>query len=330
MAPQFISLPIARHRLEVALEKRLALREKTPRGAIRLVHGSADELPGFVIEQFGDVLIAQLFEGQLSIAYETVAELAKQAQRACRASAVYRKWFIRDRTRTSVEIDQEHHNPQPWLGNPASEEYPITEAGCEYLIRPFDGFSVGLFLEQRENRQRVMQAARGKRVLNLFAYTCGFSVAAAKGGATETVSVDMAVRYLEWGKRNFAANNISLDGHWFMRSDVFEYQRRAGRQGREFDLAIIDPPSFSRARRGRGTFVLTDDLNRLVEQTRELLAPEAQILLSTNHRQIGWKQLTEALNQSPGPEIKSLTQLQPPDDFLGDVQYSKTCWAKLG
>lgn len=328
MAPQFISLPVARRRLEAAIDKRKKLRQQSGQHAIRLVHGSADELPGFVIEQFGDVLIAQLFEGRLSITYETAADLAKQAQQACQATAVYRKWFVRDRTQAGDEIDQEHHNPQPWLGNPTNKEFPITEAGCEYLIRPYDGFSVGLFLEHRENRQRVMQAARGKRVLNLFAYTCGFSVAAAKGQAAETVSVDMALRYLEWGKRNFSANDIPLEGHWFIRDDVFEYLRRARRQGRKFDLAIIDPPSFSRSRRGRGTFVLTDDLNRLVEETRELLTPQAQILLSTNHRQIGWKQLSAAINRSTTSEALRITPLNPPLDFMGDDQFCKSCWAK--
>ena len=82
-------------------------------------------------------------------------------------------------------------------GEAAPPQFPVHENGLSFLVRAYDGFSTGLFLDQRENRRRVRELASGKRVLNLFAYTCGFSVAAAAGGAAQTVSVDASVKHLE-------------------------------------------------------------------------------------------------------------------------------------
>ena len=100
---------------------------------------------------------------------------------------------------------------------------------------------MGLFLDQRDNRRRIRAQARGKDVLNLFAYTCGFSVAAAAGGAASTVSVDLSPKALEWGRANFALSHLDPSDHQFIKSDAFDYLRRAARQGKRFDIIILDP-----------------------------------------------------------------------------------------
>jgi len=110
------------------------------------------------------------------------------------------------------------------------EEYAVLENGIRFLVRPHDGHSTGLFLEHRDNRKRVRRLAAGRNMLNAFAYTCGFSVAAALGGAAGTVSVDVSKKYLEWGKCNFAANELNLADHRFICSDIFDYYRRARRR----------------------------------------------------------------------------------------------------
>lgn len=329
MAPERLSLDNARRRLEDALAKRTKLHVDPRCNAIRLVHGAADQLPGLVIEQFGKALIAQVFEGQTVMTSDTLETLAKQAMEVTGAQAVYRKSFVRDRSSTSQDVENAHRTSTPWLGETTPEEFSIDEYGCKFMIRPFDGFSVGLFLEHRENRRRIAKAASGRRVLNLFAYTCGFSVAAANGGATETVSVDIAGRFLEWGKRNFAANGIDLEGHWFMKSDAFDYLKRAKRQNRTFDLAVIDPPSFSRARRGRATFSLIKDLPRLVKETFAVLSPRAQVLLATNHRQIGWSRLRSAVEAAAHDRQVTLEELPLPSDFTGDDNYARALWVTL-
>ena len=329
MAPERLSLANAQRRLATALDSRAKLLATPNRTAVRLVHGAADGLPGLVIEQFDHILIVQIFEGQLVMTSETLETLVKQTMHVTGAAAAYKKLFVRDRASTKTEIESLHRDPTPWIGEHPSGEILIDEHDAVYKIRPFDGFSVGLFLEQRDNRQRVAQVARDRRVLNLFAYTCGFSVAAAVGGAAETVSVDIAGRYLEWGKSNFIANQLDLDGHWFMKSDAFDYLRRAKRQGRMFDVAVIDPPSFSRARRGRATFSLMKDLPRLVKETFAVLAPGAAVLLATNHRQIGWSRLRSAVQAATHECRYQVTELPLPPDFAGDEDYAHALWITL-
>jgi 23S rRNA (cytosine1962-C5)-methyltransferase len=217
----------------------------------------------------------------------------------------------------------------PWVGRPVEDEFAVFENGVQFLIRPYDGFSVGLFLEHRENRRQLREIATAKRVLNCFAYTCGFSVAAALGGA-ETVSVDVSKRYLEWGKRNFARNGLSLDGHMFICSDTQDYFRRAARQGREFDLVVLDPPTFGRVKETGRHFSIQRDLHKLVAGASERLAPGGQILLSVNHRGTSLAQMERAcLNSAERRHARVTARPKLPVDFAGDAAYSKSLWLEV-
>src|SRR6202040_322297 len=132
-----------------------------------------------------------------------------------------------------------------------------------------EGYSVGLFFDQRDNRRRLLVnhvaaefplfpgGADEAEVLNTFAYTCGFSVAAAKAGARAT-SLDLSKKYLEWGKRNFALNQLDPAAHDFIFGDVFDWLRRLAKKGRAFDVVILDPPTFSQSREA-GTFQAEKD-----------------------------------------------------------------------
>src|SRR4029077_8305013 len=107
------------------------------------------------------------------------------------------------------------------------------------------GYSVGLFVDQRENR-RYVREMEPKRLLNCFAYTCSFSVAAAAGGA-QTVNVDLLKKNLARGRENFALNALSTADHRFIADDVRPVLRRLARRGEKFDMIILDPPTFSRS-----------------------------------------------------------------------------------
>src|SRR5690606_38270055 len=121
-----------------------------------------------------------------------------------------------------------------------------------------DGLSTGIFLDQRDNRARFAEVCGGARVLNLFAYTCGFTLAAAHGGARQTVSVDAARAPLAVGEAalaDFAASAEEGRGgeHSFLRADVFEALAAFAAEGRRFDRIVCDPPTYSSTRRGRWT-----------------------------------------------------------------------------
>ncbi len=144
------------------------------------------------------------------------------------------------------------------------------------------GYSAGLFLDQRANRAQVRNGGV-QRLLNTFAYTCSFSLAAALAGA-ETVSIDLSKKSLDRGRENFALNNIpsgTESGHRFLAEDVLDVLPRLSRKGELFDAIILDPPTFSRGHKGR-KFQVEQDFEALFLAALEVATPQARILLSTN------------------------------------------------
>jgi 23S rRNA (cytosine1962-C5)-methyltransferase len=162
------------------------------------------------------------------------------------------------------------------------------EQGLKYAIDFAAGYSVGLFVDQRENRRFVRQT-KPKRLLNCFAYTCSFSVAAASVGA-QTVSIDLSKKSLGRGKDNFALNNLATDNHRFIADDVMTILPRLARKGEKFDMIILDPPTFSRAHRGK-VFHVERDYETLLEGGLEVASANARVLLSTNYSQLHDKAL---------------------------------------
>jgi 23S rRNA G2069 N7-methylase RlmK/C1962 C5-methylase RlmI len=292
--------------------------------AVRLFHGRADGLDGLVVEKWGSVLIVQLHEGLPGPAPEELRPHLQDWRERFDARAVYLKHFVRDRGGADVEVRSSHCEATPWIGEPVEEEIAIREGDFTYLIRPYDGFSVGLFLEHRENRRRIAEMAAGRRVLNAFAYTCGFSVAAAKGGAAAVASVDLSKRYLEWGKRNFGGNRLPTTAHRFYASDIFEFCKRARRQELRFDLVILDPPTFSRRRRPARVFELRAELPRLVAETVERIDRGGSLFLATNDRRISLDTLQATVRQaSPHRRLAVTARPALPPDFGGDPEYAK-------
>ncbi len=172
--------------------------------------------------------------------------------------------------------------------------------------------------------------AVGRRVLNAFAYTCGFSIAAARGGAASVASVDLSKRYLEWGKRNFAANGLAIEPHRFYASDTFEFYKRARRQGLLFDMVILDPPTFSRRRRPVVVFKLSVELPRLVAESVERLDGGGILFLATNDRQIRYDAMEQAIEEAADRRrFKIMERPALPPDFAGDRQYAKSMFVRF-
>jgi 23S rRNA (cytosine1962-C5)-methyltransferase len=155
----------------------------------------------------------------------------------------------------------------------------VMERGLRFEIDFSGGYSVGLFVDQRENRTFVRKRP-AKRMLNCFAYTCSFSVAAAIAGAN-TVSVDLSQKSLERGRANFVLNNLPAAGHHFIADDVLELFPRLSRKGEKFDLIVLDPPTFSRSHRGK-TFQIESDFEGLLMAALEVADRDCRLLLSTN------------------------------------------------
>jgi 23S rRNA (cytosine1962-C5)-methyltransferase len=176
--------------------------------------------------------------------------------------------------------NEERETPKLIIGNEGENlQTVVTEHHLNFGIDFGAGYSVGLFVDQRENRRFVRQT-RPKRFLNCFAYTCSFSVAAASVGA-QTMNVDLSKKSLERGQQNFALNSLSAEGHKFIADDVRPVLRRLARGGEKFDMIILDPPTFSRAKHGQA-FHVEKDFEELIVSALELVEGNARILLSTN------------------------------------------------
>lgn len=188
--------------------------------------------------------------------------------------------FTRVFARFLPKQNAEREAPKLVAGDAGSNLQTIaTERFLRYGIDFESGYSVGLFVDQRENRSFV-RSARPKTLLNCFAYTCSFAVVAATVGA-KTVNVDLSKKSLARGRENFALNSQMTDGHRFVAEDVMEFLPRLARKGEKFDFIILDPPTFSRTHRGKA-FQVERDFETLLLAALEVAERDGRILLSTN------------------------------------------------
>ena len=166
----------------------------------------------------------------------------------------------------------------------AEEEFfEVVEYGVRFLVNLRDYLDTGLFLDHRETRQLVALEAKNKRLLNLFAYTCSFSVHAAMAGAKFTTSVDMSNTYTDWGIENFELNGLSLDTNEVIRADCLAFLENPGRD--LYDVIVIDPPTISRSKKMEKMFDIQKDHLHLITAAKRLLTPNGVIFFSTNSRQ---------------------------------------------
>lgn len=191
--------------------------------------------------------------------------------------------------------------------------FEVLENGMRFGICLEEGYSPGLFPDQRENRRVLRERSPGK-VLNLFCYTCAFSVAGALSGAV-TTSVDLSKKFLQTGRKNFSRNGISHEGHRFVAEDAQVYLRRLAARGERFDWIVLDPPTFSRSKKS-GVFQAERDFGKLVDLAMHCASDRAWVLLSTNCRTMGVPDLGRFAQESAdrlGFQHFATPGLVPPD-----------------
>ncbi len=274
------------------MERRQSLIRQKRTQAFRVFSGIADGIDGVFVDVYGEGAVLIIYEGRAPRSFNHSAEAAAvlEVLKPIGVRAVYVKPFARDRSQLGGDLPDLATNPVPAAGEMVPEAIVIREVRWQLEIRLYDGLSTGLFLDQRENRAwtvdwcaRRTAAGRSTSVLNTFAYTCAFSVAAAMSGAL-TTSVDVSGRYLDWGKRSFGLNNIDIAAHRFAKMDTFEFFHYAGRKGLRYDLIILDPPSFAAGSKKKKIrpWSSVDDYARLVHDASHLLNPGGVIFASTN------------------------------------------------
>jgi len=230
--------------------------------------------------------------------------------------------------RKLVKGPDEKDVPVLWEGKHPPEELTVQENGLSFLVNLSSGYSSGLFCDQRENRKTLrswISQTPSPNLLNCFAYTCAFSLAAAAQGA-ETCSVDISPRFLQWGKRNFAANHIPDSSHRFYPEDVLSFLPRLIKRDEKFSFIVLDPPTFSRNRKGK-VFRVERDFSHILELALGCAKPNAKILLSTNCLRFGMESLWN-LAREVAPDAKIVSGSIPPD--FSSSPHATSLWLQCG
>jgi 23S rRNA (cytosine1962-C5)-methyltransferase len=286
-----------------AIDKRRSIRSPDT-NAIRLVDGSGDGLVDLIIDDFAGRWLMQ------TKSLSTPAVLP--------GSLGYLSLYWKRLRQT------ERAGPVLLAGTPVDRPFLILEEGRSFEIDFGAGYSQGIFLDQRTNRARLFTLAAGMTVLNTFAYSCAFGVAAAAGGAT-TTNLDLSRQSLEWGKRNYQLNHLDPAKHDFIHGDVFDWLGRFSRRRRQFDIIILDPPTFSRNRQSK-IFRVETDYGSLIQLALRCLAPNGVLLCCTNSRTLTHETFRKILRQAITGRCKIESSPIPPD-FTGE-QYLKSSWVQ--
>jgi len=286
------------HTLEQQL---LAALDPAPEETRRLFHGRGRCWPGLeqiTVDWLQGVLLVALFrepdEGQLAQLEAMLRSLAERAQWSGQAILLQHRYLP--------------DSPGQWLLGEPCQQREVVEDGLKYLLDLGVRQNNGLFLDMRYGRRWVRDQAAGKRVLNLFAYTCGFSVAAIAGGAEQVVNLDMAKAALSRGRDNHRLNGHDLGQVAFLGHELFKSWGKVRKYG-PYDLIIIDPPTFQ-----KGSFALTQDYAKILRRLPELLTAGGTVLACVNDPAIGPDFLIQGMaEQAPG--LRFVERLENPPEF---------------
>ncbi|MDK9723470.1 MAG: class I SAM-dependent methyltransferase [Sterolibacteriaceae bacterium MAG5] len=227
-----------KRRVAAAVARRAALPELRGQDGLRLIHAESDGLPGVIADQYGDTVVVQLTSAGADKWREAIAGALQKATGCAR---------LYDRSDSEVRAREGLEPVTGWLRGEAPEgDILIAENGVRMKVDIVGGHKTGFYLDQRDNRLALRDIAAGRRVLNCFCYTGGFSLQALAGGASQVISVDSSEPALTTARANLALNPQleSARAEWRC-ANVFEELRRLREAGEGFDLVVLDPPKFA-------------------------------------------------------------------------------------
>ena len=314
-----------KERLRSAVELRTLHADLHDSTACRLVNAEGDGMPGLTVDRYGDYLMVQFY----SAAWRPFIRLISQVlQELLSPLGIYEKNRPR-KTRELEAVSDSKNFGRLLAGTAAPERLEVRENGLTFLVTLEQGLNTGLFLDQRRNRRDLMQRARGKRVLNLFAYTGAFSVAAAAAGALHVTSVDASPSYTDWARDNFAANGIDARRHEFIIGDCLAVVGKLAKSGKIYDIILMDPPSFSTVAGNR--FTTRGGTSDLVTAALPLLADRGLLITSSNHQKVDVAEYLKELRRGTigsGCGLQVISLLGQPEDFPYPVTFPEGRYLK--
>ncbi|HEY5673770.1 MAG TPA: class I SAM-dependent methyltransferase [Malonomonas sp.] len=317
-------------RIAAALARRLPLLQ-TETDGYRMIHGESDGLPGMVVDRYAETAVVKLYTcAWLPHLYNCLKILLEQQPLERIVLRISRGMQQHPDYLRGLE------DGQIIYGEPISETLTCRENGLIFEVDPVRGQKTGFFLDQRDNRARVEKMARGRRVLNAFSYNGGFSLAAARGGATEVTSLDQSGPALASSVRNFALNAsvaaVAAARHLTIEDDAFKALAELVKQKKQYQLVIIDPPAFA-VRRAQVPEALVA-YGRLAQLGVNLLAPGGDIVLASCSNPVSPEDFRQTVCDAAARAGRPLWQivetghaLDHPLDFA-ESRYLKCLFAK--
>jgi 23S rRNA (cytosine1962-C5)-methyltransferase len=276
-----------------AAERRRRVLDDRLQEAWRVVNGPGDGAPpGLTIDRYGSWLVLAARD---RLGDDAIEAWARAALAACACDGIVLKTLLKPASRSSSRV---------FSGTLPKEPIRVREEDAVFLCDLDDGLATGLYLDHHDTRLAIRPWARDREVLNLFAYTCAFSVHAALGGAARVTSVDISKKFLRRGRENMAASALDPDRHRWFADDVGEHLDRTSRRGARYGLVILDPPVFGRA--GRKVHQLEKDLEALCARAISVIEPEGVLVISVHAIGMDSDRLRSAVERPAGSQGRAI------------------------
>lgn len=266
----------------------------------RLFHGRGCVYPGYeqvTVDLYAPVLWLTFFKANDDGLFESQVtdEIVETAQHYGFAAVMVQRRYLQEA-------------PSECVWGVVPDDIWAQRGAARFTVQLGGRQNTGFFLDMEPGREWLEARAEGKRVLNLFAYTCAFSVVAQQAGAISVVNVDMSRGALNQGRENHRLNDLPTDSIRFLQENILKSWGRIRRPG-PYDIAIIDPPSFQ-----RGSFVASQDYRKLVRRLPEFMAPGGDVLLCLNAPELG-EDFLRQLALTECPDCQFVERLTPSPDF---------------
>ena len=330
LQPMRINQGFFADKLRAAQAKRQPLISTETTG-FRLVYGESDGFPALIIDRYGNTLVLKLYttawiphlKTLIQALQETVIfdDLVLRLSRALQSDRlnVARLFGLRDGQRL--------------IGDQASGQVEFVENGLLFQADVVKGHKTGFFFDQRDNRSKVRELAKGRRVLDVFSYSGGFAVYALAGGARSVTALDASEPALETLKLNVESNGFGLDKVDVMAADAFEGMRGLIASKRKFNLVIVDPPAFANSRASMRNAVLA--YRRLAEMALRLLANDGVLMMASCSSRISADMFYQLVTRSASVAGYELAVLETTSHALdhpigfAEAEYLKAVFVKL-
>lgn len=298
-------------RVRAAIAMRRELIDMERYECVRLVNAESDGVPAFVVERYGDYIVAQLYSRAVTDYRDAVYDVLEAE---LKPRAIYEQ-----RRFKSLGGDAPRQGAADLVrGEPAPVEFEVREGDLKFWVDVTAPLSTGLFADLRDGRAAIARWSKGRTVLNMFSYTGAISVYAAHGGATQVTAIDVAAKAHARARKNFTLNGFDAEAVEHIVGDTFKVLARFAERKRTFEAVIIDPPAFASGSRGGKPWSAVQDYGELVAASLGVLAPGGLLIAASSTRKLDTHGFEMALAEGAaraGTDLRIVNRCGLPVDF---------------